>query len=118
MWVAAAWLLVALIHTPPALAAFSPRLRARMYRVEETPALAVILAHRGVLFLAVAVACVVAAFDVSARQLASVVAGISVFGFLFLHARAGFPRGPLRSIAMIDAVAALALVFAALDAWR
>ena len=52
MWIIAAWLLVALIHTPPALAAFSPRLRARMYRVEETPTLAVILAHRGVLFLA------------------------------------------------------------------
>jgi hypothetical protein len=116
MWVIAAWLLVALIHAPPALAAFSPRLRARMYGVEETPTLSAILAHRGLLFLAVALACVFAAFNAEARQLATVVAGVSVFGFLAIYAAAKFPKA-LRSIALMDAVAAIALAYAALDAW-
>lgn len=113
----AAWLMVALIHTPPALAAFSPRLRARMYGVEETPALGVILAHRGVLFLAVALACVFAAFNEGARQLATLVAAVSVYGFLGIYAAAKFPKGPLRSIALMDVVAGIALIFAAMDAW-
>lgn len=117
MLITAAWLLVALIHTPPALAAFSPRLRARLYGVEETPTLGAILAHRGVLFLAVALACVFAAFNAESRQLATIVAGVSVFGFLAVYAMAKFPNA-LRSIALMDVVAAVALVFAALDAWR
>jgi hypothetical protein len=116
MWITAAWLLVALIHTPPALAAFSPRLRARLYGIEETPTLGAILAHRGLLFLAVALACIFAAFNAEARQLASIVAGVSVFGFLAIYVAAKFPKA-LRSIALMDIVAAIALVFAALDAW-
>jgi hypothetical protein len=117
MWIVVAWLVVALIHTPPALAAFSPRLRASMYGVAETPALGVILTHRGVLFLAVAVACVFAAFNTEARQLATIVAGVSVFGFLIVYAAAGSPKGSLRTIALMDVIAAIALVFTALDAW-
>lgn len=116
MWITAAWLLVALIHTPPAIAAFSPKLRVRMYRVEETPSLGVILAHRGVLFLAVAATCVFAALDANARQLATIVAGVSVFGFLIVYAAARFPKS-LRSIALMDVIAAIALILAGLDAW-
>jgi hypothetical protein len=118
MWIAAAWLVVALIHVLPALAAFSPNLRRRMYGVAETPTLGVILAHRGVLFLAVALACVFAVFQPDARQLATIVAGVSVFGFLIVYAVAGAPKGPLRAIALMDAIAGAALIVAALDAWR
>lgn len=115
--IAAAWLIIALIHTPPALAAFSPQLRKRMYGVDETPALSVMLTHRGVLFLAVALACAFAAFNTNARQVATIVAGVSVFGFLIVYAAANFPKGPLRTIALMDVVAAIALIYAAFGAW-
>lgn len=115
-FVALTWLALVLVHIMPAAAAFSPRLRQRMYGVAEDGNLAVILAHRGVLFLAVAVACAYAAVNPAARQLASMVAGISVLGFLGIYAAAGMPRLP-RSIALVDLVAVPPLAWAAVDAW-
>ncbi|MBL8546524.1 MAG: hypothetical protein JNL81_08665 [Hyphomonadaceae bacterium] len=118
MWIALAWLMLALIHTPPALATFLPALRRRMYGVDAGPALDVILAHRGVLFLAVAVVCAYAAYAPEARRAASLVAALSVLGFLALYALARFPNGPLRSIAVADAIAVVPLVGVTADAWR
>lgn len=116
MWITLAWLALALIHTPPALAAFSPALCKRMYGVEEGGALGLILAHRGVLFLAVAAACVFAAIDAPARPLASIVAGISVLGFLAGYVLAGHPKR-LRAIALTDAVGLIPLGAVIADAW-
>jgi hypothetical protein len=113
----AAWVVLILVHTPPALASFSPRLRQRLYGVAEDASLSVILTHRGVLFLAVATACAYALFDPQSRQLASIVAAISVLGFLLTYALAGLPKGQLRSIALMDLIAAPALVIAAANAW-
>lgn len=117
MIVPAAWLLLVLIHVMPAAAAFSPRLRKRMYGVEANGALDVILAHRGILFLAVAAACAYAAFHPVSRPLASIIAAISVLGFLALYALAGSPKGALRPIALVDLVGVAPLIVAIGDAW-
>lgn len=117
MLITLAWLALALVHTPPALAAFSPSLRRRMYGVDENPQLSAILAHRGVLFLAVVIACLYAAFAPDARRAASIVAAISVIGFLLIYAAARFPKGPLRPIAVADFVALIPLAGASADAW-
>jgi hypothetical protein len=114
--VALAWLALVLVHVMPAAAAFSPRLRQRMYGVAEDGNLAVILTHRGVLFLAVAAACAYAAFDPASRQLAAIVAGISVLGFLLIYVASGSPKR-LRSIALIDLIAVAPLLWAVADAW-
>lgn len=117
MLITLAWLAVVLVHTPPAVAAFSPALRRRMYGVDEGGQLGVILTHRGVLFLAVAVVCAYAAFVPEARRAASIVAAISVVGFLLIYAGARFPKGALRPIALADLVATVPLGAAAVDAW-
>lgn len=112
-----AWLALVLVHTPPALATFSPALRRRMYGVDADPQLNVILTHRGMLFLAVAVVCAYAGFVPAARQTASILAAISVVGFLLIYASARFPNGPLRPIALADAVALIPLAGVIADAW-
>jgi len=117
MWVMLAWFALALIHTPPALAAFSPALRKRMYGMEAGGALGLILAHRGVLFLAVAVACVFAAFNAEARQLATIVTAISVLGFLIGYMLMGAPKD-LRAIALTDGVGLIPLAAVLAEAWR
>ncbi len=116
MWITIAWFALALIHTPPALAAFSSALRKRMYGVEEDGALGLVLTHRGVLFLAVAAACVFAVFDGAARALASVVVSISLLGFLVAYVMAERPAR-LRAVARIDAIGLIPLGAALLDAW-
>jgi hypothetical protein len=117
MLLIAAWVVLVLVHTPPALAAFSPRLRQRLYGVSEDASLGVILTHRGVLFLAVAVACAYAALDADARRLATIIAAISMLGFFAAYAAAGLPKGQLRTIALMDLIATPALVFVISDAW-
>lgn len=117
MLITLAWLALVLVHTPPAIATFSPALRRRMYGVDEGGALGVILAHRGVLFLAVAAVCAYAAFFPDGRRAASIVAAISVIGFLLIYAAAKFPRGALRPIALADAIALAPLTAVCLEAW-
>lgn len=114
--IALAWWTLVLVHIMPAAAAFSPRLRQRMYGVTEDAALGVILSHRGVLFIAVAGACAYAAFDAASRPLAAIIASISVLGFLIVYAKAGAPK-PLRTIALIDLIAIAPLALAAGAAW-
>jgi len=116
MWITAAWLALALVHTPPALATVSPQLRKRMYGVDDSGPLGLILVHRGVLFLAVACVCILAALNADARTAALLVTSISVIGFLLAYALHGAPKR-LRTIALVDAVALLPLAIAGLDLW-
>lgn len=111
-----AWLALMLVHTPPALATFSAKLRQRMYGVEEGGPLGVILAHRGVLFLAVVVVCVLAAFVPGVRIAAALVVSISVLGFLATYLLGGSPR-QLRTIALIDTIALAPLAVVLIDFW-
>ncbi len=114
-----AWLALMLVHTPPAFAAFSGKLRRRMYGVDENGQLGIILAHRGVLFLAVALVCLYAALlPGDGRRSAALVTTISVVGFLILYLGAKAPKGPLRAIAIADAVALAPLAVVIIDAWR
>lgn len=112
-----AWLALVLVHTPPALATFSPQLRKRMYGVDAGGALGVVLTHRGLLFLAVAVVCGYAAFVPDGRRAASIVVAVSVVGFLLIYAAARLPKGPLRLIAFTDAIALAPLAIVTVDAW-
>ncbi|WP_156767750.1 hypothetical protein [Candidatus Viadribacter manganicus] len=111
-----AWLALALVHTPPALATFSQRLRKQMYGAEGSGSLDLILVHRGVLFLAVVSVCVLAAFHSSARTAAALVTSISVLGFLSAYVTQGAPKR-LRTIALADAVALLPLAIVCFDVW-
>lgn len=116
MLVSLAWLALVLVHTPPALATFSPQMRKRMYGVDDGGPLGPILTHRGVLFLAVASVCVFAAFNAEARVAALLVTAISVIGFLIGYVLAGSPKR-LRMIALVDAVALIPLAIVAVDVW-
>ncbi len=116
MWVTVAWLVLALVHTPAALATFSASLRKRMYGVDDGGPLGVILTHRGVLFLAVACVCVLAAFNADARAAALLATTISVVGFLLTYVVQGAPRR-LRTIAFVDVLALIPLAIVALDVW-
>lgn len=116
-WIALAWAALALVHLMPPLATFSPALRRRLYGMESDGALKVMLTHRGVLFAAVLVACVYAAMIPEARQLASLVVAISLVGFLIVYAGASAPKGPLRSVALVDTVALIPLALVCADAW-
>lgn len=116
MWVTFAWLALMLVHTPPALATFLPQMRKRMYGVDDAGPLGLILAHRGVLFLAVASVCLLAAFNAEARLAAALVTSISVLGFLIGYGLAGAPKR-LRTIALVDALALMPLALVLLDVW-
>jgi hypothetical protein len=113
-----AWGVLALIHAAPAAAAFNPALLRRLYGLEPSGDLGVLIAHRAFLFLAVVAGCLVALFDPAARRAMGLVTAISVLGFLWLYARAGAPAGALRVIAIGDLVALAPLALVLWIAWR
>lgn len=110
------WVVLALVHVPPAFAVFAPGLLGRLYGVDHSGDVGLLLLHRAVLFLAVVAAAAVAAFDSAARPTASLVVVISVVGFLVLYLRTGSPPA-LRSIAIVDLVAVVPLAVVLHDAW-
>jgi hypothetical protein len=112
-----AWGLLALIHAAPAAVLVSPGTLARLYGAEPGGDVGVLLTHRGALFLALVVLCLYALFDPAVRRAAGLAVGISVVAFLVVYARAGFPPGPLRTIAIADLLALLPLAVALLSAW-
>lgn len=113
-----AWLLLALVHLIPTAVLFAPDLAMRLYDVAPAGPTGVLIIHRGALFLAVMVAALWAMIDPTARRISSLTVGISIIGFLAVYARAGLPDGPLRIIAMVDAVALLPLALVTRQAWR
>ena len=104
-----AWLALAAVHLTPAAVVVVPSLVSRLYGVEPTGDLGIILTHRGALFLAVVAAATLAAFHPPSRVAAFVVVAISMGGFLALYGAAGFPEGPMRKIALTDFAALLPL---------
>jgi len=117
-FVVACWLALAAIHASPVAVLLKPSLIQTLYGVPPTGSSAVLLIHRGALFLAVVVAALFAAFVPEARRVATLVVGISVFGFLLVYGIAGAPQGPLRTVAVVDAVALLPLAIVSWQAWR
>ena len=111
------WIALAIIHFSPAAVAFQPSLLKTLYGLEAKGPLGLLMSHRGVLFLAVLLVCVLAVFDPGARRAAALVTGVSVLGFLIAFAGAGFPSGPVRTIAIVDAFAVLPLGLVIYQAW-
>jgi hypothetical protein len=112
------WLVLAVIHISPAAVLFKPALTETLYGIPPTGSTGVLIIHRGALFLAIVAVALFAAFAPKARKAASLVVGISVVGFLIIYAMAGAPPGPLRTIAIADAVALLPLAYVTWRAWQ
>lgn len=118
MFVKTSWLVLACLHVMPAAVLFSPRLTARLYAVDPMGDVALLLRHRGAMFLGVLVACTWALFDVSSRRLASAVVTLSMASFLLLYLVAGRPEGALKVIAQMDLVGLVPLVVVLHGTWR
>jgi hypothetical protein len=114
----AAWAGLALIHASPAATVFAPSLIKRLYGVDGTGDLGVLLLHRGALFLAVVAACLFGMFDPASRRAVSAVVAISVVCFLLTYLRAGSPPGALRTIALVDLAGLVPLGWVLFTAWR
>jgi hypothetical protein len=114
----ACWLILAAIHAPPAMVLFRPNLAETLYGIQAEGTVGLLVNHRGGLFLAVSALCLLATLRPDARRAASLAAGISLLSFLLLYAQAGFPPGPLRGIAGVDAAVLPLLAWAAFMAWR
>lgn len=114
----ACWLVLAAVHASPAAVLFKPALIEALYGVPPTGSSGVLLIHRGALFLAVVAVAVFAAFNPEARRAATLLVAISVIGFLLVYAMAGSPSGPLRTIALVDAVALVPLAVVTWGAWK
>jgi hypothetical protein len=113
-----AWFLLAAVHVSPAAVLFRPGLVEQLYGTSPDGPASLLLTHRGATFLAILVAAIWAAFDPSVRRMAAVLVAITVVGFLLLYVRAGLPAGPLRKIAIVDALALAPLLFVLWSAWR
>jgi hypothetical protein len=85
------WIVLALIHATPALALFRPDLLTRLYGVEPSNQLFVLMHHRAALFLVIVVICLWAIFDPGARRVAVVAVAVSMLAFLALYWMAGSP---------------------------
>jgi len=112
-----AWLLLAGVHIPPAMAAPFPGLMAQLYGVAPAGDVALMLSHRAMLFLAIVLACLWGAFAPAARRPLSLIVAISILGFLWLYLSAGAPEGALRTIAIADGIALAPLVVVLIQAW-
>ncbi len=113
---AVCWLALAAIHLLPALAVVQPRLLTRLYGVDRSSPVFVLLRHRAVMFAAIVAVAGWAAVDPAPRPVASVVVGSSMVGFLLLYFIGEAPA-LLRSIAIVDAVGLPFLAVAAWMAW-
>ncbi|MGR3436325.1 MAG: hypothetical protein ACU0CO_15780 [Shimia sp.] len=112
-----AWIALAAVHLPPAAVLAAPGLARRLYGVDPDGAVGVLIAHRGALFLALALLSLWAAFDPALRRAAGLALGLSILGFLTLYLRAGAPTGALRTIALADAAALVPLTWVGWRAW-
>lgn len=100
------------VHATPALALYRPALLTTLYRLPPESPLFLLMQHRAALFLAVFVACVIAAIDPASRRLALIVTAISMVSFLLLYWQAGAPPA-LKTIARVDLIGLVPLTVVA-----
>lgn len=112
-----AWLLLAALHVPPALALVRPAMIETLYGVTRDMAAFPLVQHRAALFAAVVAICLWAMADARVRRLASVACAISMLSFLLLWWLAGAPPA-LRTIALADLLFLPVLAFAGWRAFR
>ena len=113
-----AWVALAAIHILPALGLVSSTLRQRLYGVEPGGDLAILLAHRAVIFATIVMASLLAIAVDTVRPGAAFFVSVSVVGFLFVYALGGMPAGPLRQVALVDCAALPLLVVVWIDLVR
>jgi len=124
--VTAAFVVLAVGHTPPALAVRSTAAIRQLYgrdpAVDATASTAptemrdessILLRHRAAQFGLVVFVCAIAAAWPPARAVAVLVSAWSMLSFLAIYALAGAPQGPLRKIAVADLIFLPALALAA-----
>lgn len=111
------WLLLALVHTGPALALVRPSLLSLLHGIGPGDPAFLLVQHRAALFLCICVMCLWAAFDPGVRRLAVVATAVSMLSFLVLYRLAGDPPH-LHAIAITDFVALPVLAASAYLAWR
>ncbi len=111
------WLALAVIHVMPSLPAIRPAMIKSLYGIEPTGALGLLLSHRAALFAIVLIVCIWAIFAPEVRRVASVVAGVSMISFLVFYARSGYPVGGLRTVALVDLVGLIPLLWVIANAW-
>ena len=106
MLVSFAFLLLAAVHLLPAGPVFDPRALTRLYGVAaEDSTMLVLLRHRAALLALVGLLCAWAVLSPSIRPAALFAAGFNIVTFLVMFAASGAPTGPLRTVALVDAVA-------------
>jgi hypothetical protein len=113
----ASWLALAALHVVPGLVLFSPSLTARLYGVEPTGQVALLLRHRGALFFGVVCVCLWGLIDPSSRRLASALVAWSMLSFLGLYLGAGRPAGALEKIAWLDLLGLIPLAVVLHSVW-
>ena len=114
----ACWLVLAAIHVLPAAGLVSASLRHRLYGVDPSGDIAILLAHRALLFGAIVVVSLVAAILEPWRPTAVLIVSVSVISFLIVYMLGGSPAGPLRQIALVDGAALLLLAIVWTDVAR
>ena len=112
-----AWTLLAALHIGPALPAVLPQTIKRLYDVDPSGTIGTLLIHRGVLFLAIAIAALYAIFDPGVRPLSALLLTLSMVGFLIHYLRAGMPDSALRKIAVLDLIGLIPLAWVSWQAW-
>lgn len=112
------WVALVLLHLPPAIVLFAPSQMAGLYGEAPQGAVAVMLQHRAALFLCLCIVGVAAVFQPAIRQTAVVVFAISMMSFIVLYGLAGWQSGPLRTIAIADAVGLAPWSVVAISAFR
>ncbi len=111
------WGALALIHLMPSVPIFRPKMIETLYGAAPSRDIGLLLTHRSGLFLALLVTCLFAMFSAEARKLATLVLAVSMISFLILYMRAGMPAGPLKKIAIADAIGLIPLAFVIWQAW-
>lgn len=112
------WVALAVLHVMPSAVAFSPGLLARLYAVDPGGDVALLLRHRGAMFLGVVVASAWALLDAHSRRLAAAVVAMSMVSFLALYFGGGRRDGALESIARLDLIGLVPLLVVLYSAWR
>lgn len=114
MWSAVAFALLAVVHLLPVAPVFAPEALTRLYGVQSgDTTLLVLLRHRAVLLALVGLLCLWAAASPAARPTALLAASVNIASYLVFYLLYGAPAGPLRTVAIVDAVALVPLAVAA-----
>jgi hypothetical protein len=107
------------VNLLPAIGAFSTgRIRSLYGVVIEDPNLAILMRHRAVLFAIIGALLLASAFQPTLRPVAFAAGFVSMGSFVALALLVGDPNPALRRIVLIDVIATIALLIAAILHWR